>query len=55
MFESFTSKWEQNIDDIEKLLTDMQQDIIHVNDRIVHLDLDIKQQLHQSIISEDEE
>jgi hypothetical protein len=32
----------------------MQQDIMHVNDRIVHLDLDIKQ-LHQSIIGEDED
>jgi len=54
MFESFTGKWEQNINDIEKLLTYMQQDIMHVNDRIVHLDLDIKQ-LHQSIIGEDED
>jgi hypothetical protein len=34
---------EKNIDVVDKLLTDIQQDIIQVNYRLVQLDLDAEQ------------
>ena len=43
MFNSFTGKWEQKIDAIKKFQVDLQQDIVHVNDKLVQLDLDVEQ------------
>ena len=50
MFKSFTRKWEQKIDAVDKLLIDMNQDIVHVNNRLVQLNLDIEQVLQLLLV-----
>jgi len=53
MFDSFSGKWEQMINAIDKLLIDMQQDIMQVNDKLIQLCLDVEQ-VHQYVVGEDE-
>jgi hypothetical protein len=53
-FDSFTGKWKQKNDIVHKLLIDMQQDIMQVDDRLVQLDLDVEQ-VHQFIVDKDKE
>jgi hypothetical protein len=43
MFNSFTRKWKHKIDVVDKLLIDMNQDIVQTNNRLVQLSLDIEQ------------
>jgi hypothetical protein len=53
-FDSFTGKWKQKNDIVHKLLIDMQQDIMQVDNRLVQLDLDVEQ-VHQFIVDKDKE
>jgi hypothetical protein len=48
-FDGFTGKWKQKNDIVDKLLIDMQQDIMQVGDRLVQLDLNVEQ-VYQFII-----
>ncbi|KAL3582908.1 hypothetical protein D5086_017240 [Populus alba] len=54
-FDSFTRRWDQKDGKVDKLLFDIQQDMVQVNDRLVQLGLDVEQIYHTIIGDDDDE
>jgi hypothetical protein len=51
-FDSFTLRWDQKAGEVNKLLFDIQQDVVQVNDWLVQLRLDVKQ-IHHTVMGDD--
>jgi len=51
-FDSFTLRWDQKDGEVDKLLYDIQQDVVQVNDWLVQLRLDVKQ-IHHTVMGDD--